>query len=50
MLDFINYVKQEFPDNYAKRFVLRKQKIKENLNLINPCMKMSWSHWSRDFR
>uniref|UniRef100_A0ABD2X5S3 Dynein heavy chain 7, axonemal n=1 Tax=Trichogramma kaykai TaxID=54128 RepID=A0ABD2X5S3_9HYME len=34
----------------SRTFNLRKRKIRDNLNLINPCMKMSWNHWGKRFR
>jgi hypothetical protein len=46
----ITYLKKKFPHDFLKTFIIRKQKIEENLNLINPCMKLSWNLWNRDFR
>ncbi|XP_014203995.1 dynein heavy chain 7, axonemal [Copidosoma floridanum] len=43
-------LKRKFPVDYSGIFSARRLRIRDNLNLINPCMKMSWTLWSRDFR
>ncbi|OXU28216.1 hypothetical protein TSAR_011727, partial [Trichomalopsis sarcophagae] len=48
--EIVDCLENDFPPNYFKYYISRKRKIKENLYLINPCMKSSWSHWSREFR
>ncbi|XP_011505820.1 PREDICTED: dynein heavy chain 7, axonemal [Ceratosolen solmsi marchali] len=45
----ITRLKQQFPHNFSRYFIHRKANIKQNLNLINPCMKFSWSFWNQDF-